>query len=49
MGAFGDILGSVVSNYRFWKRSGSRDMAIFGFHVGPHIPDIGYFKVYGGI
>ena len=24
-------------------------MTIFGFHVGPHVPDIEFFGVYGGI
>ena len=24
-------------------------MTIFGSHIGPHIPNIGYFKVYEGI
>ena len=45
----GDILGSFVSNSHLWKRSGVRVMTIFGSHVGPHFPNIGYFEVYGGI
>ena len=28
MGAFGDILGSIVPNAHFWKRSGAWDMSI---------------------
>ena len=27
----------------------ARDMTIFGFHVGPHICNIGYMEVYDGI
>ena len=46
---FGDIMAAIVSNYHFWKRSGARVMAICGSHVGPHIPNIGYFEVYEGI
>ena len=40
------MLNIIVSNSRFWKLPGTRDMIIFGFHVGPHIPDIGDFEVY---
>ena len=43
------MLGSFVSNSHLWKRSGARVMTIFGFHVGPHIPNIEYFEVYEGI
>ena len=38
-----------MSNPHLWKRSGARVMAIFGSHVGPHVPNIGYFDVYAGI
>ena len=48
MGAFGDILGSIVSNSHFGKRSGARDMAIFGSYVGLHILNIRYLVVYEG-
>ena len=29
--------------------SGARVMLIFGSHVEPHVPNIEYFKAYGGI
>ena len=35
MGASGDILGSIVSNSHFGKRSGVRDMTIL-----PDLPDL---------
>ena len=44
---FGDILGSIVSNSHFGKRSGARVMGIFMFHVSSHIPNIGYSEVHG--
>ena len=43
------MLTSIVSNSHFGKRLGTRDMTIFGSHVGPHIPNTGYLEVYGGI
>ena len=33
--AFGDMVGSVLSNSHLWKRSGARVMNIFVFYVGP--------------
>ena len=33
----GDILGSIVSNYHFWKRSGTQDMTIL-----PDLPVLGF-------
>ena len=44
-----NILTSIVSNSHFGKRPGARDMSIFGSHVGPHIPNIGYLEAYEGI
>ena len=52
MGAFGDILGSVVSSSQFWKRPGVRDMTIFKSYVGIHILNLDilkYIKVYEGM
>ena len=43
------MLSIIVSNSHFWKWLGARDMTIFGVHVGPRIPNIGYFKVFQGI
>ena len=37
-----------MSNSHFGEQP-ARDMTIFGSHVGPHIPNIGYFEVYEGI
>ena len=45
-GALGNILTSVVSNSHFGKRPGASD---FRSHIGSHIFNIGYMKVYGGI
>ena len=39
MGAFGDILESIVSNYHFGERPVAREMTTFGTH----------FEVYDGI
>ena len=44
---FGHIQ-SFVSNSDFWNRPGARDITIFGSHVDPHIPNIGYMGVYTG-
>ena len=44
-----DMLTTIVSNSHFGKRPIAREMTIFGFHVRPHVPNIEYFKVYGGI
>ena len=52
--AFGDILGSIVSNSHSWKRSGARVMTLFVCHATSAliflILDIlKYMRVYGGI
>ena len=36
MGAFGDILRSIVSNTRRWQRSGARMMTVFRVQVLPN-------------
>ena len=36
-------------NSYLWKSSGARVMTIFGSHVGPHILNIEYYEIYGGI
>ena len=43
------MLSIIVSNSNFGKRPAAGVMAIFGFHVGPHIHNIGYFEVYEGM
>ena len=45
----GDILRSIVSNSHFGRRPGARDVNIFGSHVGPHIPNSGYWEAYTGM
>ena len=47
--ALGNILTTIVSNSHFGKRPGPRDMTIFESHVGPHICNIRYLKVYESI
>ena len=47
--ASGDMVGTFASNFHLWKRPGARVMAIFVFHIGHKIPNIGYFEVCGGI
>ena len=47
--ALGNRLTSIVSHSHLWKQYGARDMTIFGSRVGPHIPNIEYLDVYGGI
>ena len=34
------LIHSFLDISHFWKRSGARDIIIFGSHVGPHIPNI---------
>ena len=40
------MLNSNVLYSHFGKRPAARVMAILGSHIGPHIPNIGYMKVY---
>ena len=47
--ALGNILTSIVSNSHFGKRPGARDVTVFGYHVGPHIPNIGYLEKWEGM
>ena len=35
----GNMLTSIVSNSRFGKRPGARNMTIFGSHVGAHVSE----------
>ena len=41
--------GTNVTNSDPWGCSGARDLIIFVFDVGPHIPNIEYFEVYEGV
>ena len=43
------MLNSIVSNSNFGKRPADRVKPIFGPHVGPHIPNIGYFEIYESV
>ena len=43
------MLNSNVSNSHLGKWPGARDMIIFGSHVGPQFPNIGYLDVYDSI
>ena len=45
--AFGDMVGSFVSNSDPWGCSAVRDMTMFASHVGSHFPNIGYFQYMG--
>ena len=47
--ALGNMLTRSVSNSYFGKRPAARDMTILRFHVGLHVPNIGYSEVYAGI
>ena len=43
------MLISILPNPHFVKPIGAQDMTFFGFHVGPHIVNIGYIRIYGDI
>ena len=55
MGSFGhgktsgDMVGRCMPNYGSGGCPGTQVMTIFGFYVGRHFPNIGDFKIYGGI
>ena len=42
------MLNGIVSNSHCWEWFGAREMTLFGSHVGPHIPNNGYFEAYEG-
>ena len=47
--ALGNKLTSMVSNSHFGKRLVARELTTFGFHVGPHIPNVRCMQEHGGM
>ena len=45
----GDMVGTYAQNSDPWGCSGTRVMTIVVPDVDPHVPNIVYFEVYGGI
>ena len=43
------MVGWFVPNSDLGGCSGAPVMGIFVSHVGPHLPNIGYFEVYEGV
>ena len=43
------MLTSTLTKFHLGKQLGAQDIQICRSHVGPHIPNIGYIKIYVNI